>query len=213
VIRRGAGHCVEGRSRSGAASILGSQRKPKFSSSRSLRQVSALPYTVGPDRTVQVLLITTRDKHHWIIPRGWPMDRFSRPAAAAQEAYEEAGVGGLVWRTPIGTYRYLKGRHSHSEAIEVEVYPLEVTDQLESWLEQNQRQPGWFSLAEAMQMVRDEGAQESVIPCDSVPHARAGRAARPCGVGPAASLDGNVANVLGIESFALGLLGVPSRPR
>jgi sporulation-control protein spo0M len=40
------------------------------------------------------------------------------------------------------------------------VYPLEVTDQLESWLEQNQRQRGWFSLAEAMQMVRDEGLKK-----------------------------------------------------
>ena len=88
------------------------------------------------------------------------MDELSPPGGAAQEAFEEAGVGGLVWDTPIGTYRYRKRRYSHVETIEVEVYPLEVTDQLDIWLEKDQRQRGWFSVTDAMQMVHDEGLKK-----------------------------------------------------
>ena len=130
---------------------LASPHNPKYSCRGPRRQVSALPYIVGPNGAVQVLLITTRAKHSWILPKGWPMKRFSPAAAAAQEAHEEAGVDGLVWATPIGSYRYRKGRDSDGEAIEVDVYPLEVTDQLETWPEKDQRQRGWFTLADAMQ--------------------------------------------------------------
>ncbi|HLL59899.1 MAG TPA: NUDIX domain-containing protein, partial [Allosphingosinicella sp.] len=55
-------------------------------------QVAALPYRRGADGSVEVLLVTTRGTGRWMVPKGWPMRGKSHAEAAAQEAFEEAGV-------------------------------------------------------------------------------------------------------------------------
>ena len=47
---------------------------------------------------VELLLVSSRDTGRWIIPKGWPMDRETPAAAAAMEAWEEAGVRGRVYK-------------------------------------------------------------------------------------------------------------------
>ena len=58
---------------------------------------------------MQVLLLTSRETHRWVIPKAWPI-RGLRPAeVAAREAYEEAGLAGrIIGKRRIGMFTYQK---------------------------------------------------------------------------------------------------------
>jgi 8-oxo-dGTP pyrophosphatase MutT (NUDIX family) len=55
------------------------------------KQFAALPYRMRDD-DVEILLITTRKKHRWSVPKGWPIKHSTPQTTAKIEAYEEAGV-------------------------------------------------------------------------------------------------------------------------
>ena len=42
------------------------------------------------------MLLTSRETHRWVIPKGWPMKGWEPAEVASQEAYEEAGLIGQV---------------------------------------------------------------------------------------------------------------------
>jgi 8-oxo-dGTP pyrophosphatase MutT (NUDIX family) len=60
------------------------------------KQVAALPLRKKRDKTLEVLLVSSRDTGRWVIPKGWPSKRMSDSAAAAREAKQEAGVTGKI---------------------------------------------------------------------------------------------------------------------
>ncbi len=126
-------------------------------------QYAALPYRLSPDGRLHVLLITSRDSGRWIIPKGWPMPGKTGPQVAAQEAFEEAGVIGKAGDVPVGSYRYLKRRRRAGSTIcRVEVFPLEVTDELERWPEIRRRVRSWFTSQDAASYV-DEAELKALI--------------------------------------------------
>lgn len=90
------------------------------------------------------------------------------PAAAAQEAREEAGVTGRVWAEPIGRYEYQKQEGDDRKLCEVSVYPLEVNCQLETWLEKGQRNCQWFSPAEAVEVIDEPGLRNIICRASSL---------------------------------------------
>lgn len=115
-------------------------------------QVAALPFRIKDGR-IEVLLVTSRETKRWLIPKGWPMKGKKPHKAAAKEAIEEAGVKGEIQSTPIGHYDYWKRRATHFDLCRVEVYPLEVSKQLNSWREKGQREARWFDVEEAAYQV------------------------------------------------------------
>lgn len=121
-----------------------------------IRQVAALPYRIDESGEVRVLLITSRDTKRWVVPKGNPITGLSGHEAAAQEAFEEAGVRGITCPSPIGSYRYDKrrkdGRHRTAT---VAVYPLAVVRQADEWPEQDERDCAWFGLPEAAGAVEE----------------------------------------------------------
>lgn len=119
-------------------------------------QYGALPYR--DEGELQVLLITSRETHRWIIPKGWPMDGRQPWDAAAREALEEAGVEGSVSRAPVGTYIYDK-RMAGGVLVPctVEVFPLKVARQRKQWREKEERDVRWFAIAEAVEVVQEQG--------------------------------------------------------
>jgi 8-oxo-dGTP pyrophosphatase MutT (NUDIX family) len=130
---------------------------------RGNQQVAALPWRRLADGAVSVLLITSRETHRWVIPKGWPMPGRSDPMAAAQEAYEEAGVVGEAEPQPIGDYGYgkrLRGGRLHG--VRVQVYALEVFVEQPTWPEQGQRDKMWTSPAVAALLV-DEPELRALI--------------------------------------------------
>ncbi len=78
--------------------------------------------------------------------------------AAAQEAYEEAGLRGVVGKRPLGYYLYEK-RLKNLDAVtcQVKVFPLRVRKQLKHFPEQHQRELRWFTPTEAADSVKEPG--------------------------------------------------------
>ena len=112
-------------------------------------QYGALPWRRG-EGGIEILLITTRTTRRWIIPKGWPMDGKAPHEAAAQEAWEEAGVRGETGAEAVGAFHYDKARTDGSaKRIRVDVFPLAVTDEAAAWPEAAQRERRWFGQTEA----------------------------------------------------------------
>ncbi|KRA69782.1 NUDIX hydrolase [Caulobacter sp. Root656] len=120
------------------------------------RQVAALPWRVDPAGGLQVLLVSSRETRRWVIPKGWPMKGKLDHQAAAQEAYEEAGLDGRIVDTPIGDYPYLKRLKSGAaRPVTVDVYPMEITGEHATWPEKGQRTLRWMSPVEAALAVQE----------------------------------------------------------
>src|SRR4051794_27877109 len=115
----------------------------------SVRQYGALPYRQSKNG-LEILLITTRRKRQmansptspqakpavrWSIPKGWPMAHKAPHHAAATEAFEEAGLVGIVSSKPVGWYKHKKRRGKVKLRCEVELFPFEVDCQKRRWPE------------------------------------------------------------------------------
>jgi 8-oxo-dGTP pyrophosphatase MutT (NUDIX family) len=118
-------------------------------------QYGALCWRDGGDG-VEVLLITSRDTGRWVIPKGWPMAGLAPEAAAAQEAWEEAGVNGQINPCCIGRFGYQKVLSiSTTIPCAVTVYGLRVKTLATSFPEAKVRQRKWFPLEEAACLVAE----------------------------------------------------------
>jgi 8-oxo-dGTP pyrophosphatase MutT (NUDIX family) len=123
-------------------------------------KLTGVPYAALPWRLrgneVQILLVTSRRTRRWIVPKGWPMDGVKPTEAAAREAEEEAGVTGVMDKTPIGRYRYMKLLRDGVELpCRVEVFALQVTDESPDWDEMDARTRRWCAIAEAVGAIRE----------------------------------------------------------
>jgi 8-oxo-dGTP pyrophosphatase MutT (NUDIX family) len=125
-------------------------------------QVAALPFRRNADGAVEVLLITSRETRRFIIPKGWPMKKLADPDAAAKEALEEAGVVGIVRRKPVANYSYWKRLTRTFELVKVDVYPLRVLDQHDTWREQAVRNCGWLPPDKAWLLIDEPGLAQIV---------------------------------------------------
>ena len=125
-------------------------------------QYAALPWRRA-GRRLEVLLITSRETHRWVIPKGWPMKGLAPQEAAAVEASEEAGISGQIEAGPVGSYRYLKRmKDGQTIPIQVIVFPLEVEGQIEHYKEQGQRQFSWFRYQKAATLVAEPNLQRLI---------------------------------------------------
>ena len=135
------------------------RRRARGRGAQFIRQIAALPYrSLGNaiDSPVRILLITSRETKRWVIPKGNPESGLVPHAAAAIEAEEEAGVCGAVCPTPLGTYRYRKRRSGGASLmVDVDVFPLAVTREMDKWKESGERERRWFSLQEAADAVEE----------------------------------------------------------
>jgi 8-oxo-dGTP pyrophosphatase MutT (NUDIX family) len=133
-----------------------------------LKQVGAIPYRHGQNG-LEVLLITSRGKGRWVIPKGNIMKGRTASYAAAREAYEEAGVIGTISALPLGQFTYAKKLASGQRiSAAVEVYGLEVTKRLKKWPERTERLYEWMSVARAAEAVSEEGMKEILHQLDEI---------------------------------------------
>ena len=124
---------------------------------RRRRQCAALPIR-DLTGTIEVLLITTRGRGRWVIPKGWAERGVAPHDLAAREAFEEAGVLGRSIETPIGAYSYLKRLANGERAkCDVEVFALQVEGHSADWPERGQRLNLWVRPHTAARMVSDPG--------------------------------------------------------
>ncbi len=127
------------------------------------KQVAALPWR-KTDNGVEILLVTTRTTKRWVIPKGWPMKERADHDAAAQEAFEEAGVRGQISTLPLGRFGYIKilesGKPRHVTA---SVYDLHVQQVLDTWPEQHERQRRWAPRQDALDLIGEPELLRMVV--------------------------------------------------
>jgi ADP-ribose pyrophosphatase YjhB (NUDIX family) len=125
-------------------------------------QYGALPYRFGR-QGVEIMLITSRETHRWVIPKGWPMAGKKPHRVAEIEAFQEAGVKGVISKKPTGVYPYAKLLpDGESRICFVAVFPLRVTLEKVEWRERGKRERHWFLQDEAAELV-DEGSLAQII--------------------------------------------------
>ncbi|AXC51077.1 NUDIX domain-containing protein [Paracoccus suum] len=124
-------------------------------------QVAALCLNEARDR---VLLITSRGTGRWVVPKGWPMRKFSLPGTALQEAWEEAGVEGVVGQTELGRYHYAKLQdQAFAIPIEVRVFAVIVRRLKSRFPEAGERKLKWFRPEEAAPLVAEAGLRDLIL--------------------------------------------------
>ncbi|MBD2295803.1 NUDIX hydrolase [Anabaena sphaerica FACHB-251] len=114
------------------------------------KQSGVIPYRVR-DGKVEVLLITTRKRQSWVIPKGGVCKGMSPSDSAAKEAWEEAGVVGQVNSEKIGAYKYRK----RGNIYQVHLFWLPVEKVLEDWPEATQRERIWLDINHAAMIVKE----------------------------------------------------------
>lgn len=122
-------------------------------------QYAALCWRIAvgdPEPGVEILLITSRDTGRWIIPKGWPMPGLAPEAAAAEEAWEEAGVAGEIDPVSLGRYGYQKVFTVEAQVpCAVSVYALRVLHQADAFPEVLERRRKWFAQEDAAGLVQE----------------------------------------------------------
>ncbi len=117
-------------------------------------QFGVLPWRIGAGGTPEILLITSRTRQRWIVPKGGLVKGCSPVQSAAQEAFEEAGVIGVSDSEPIGCYCHVKLLDDGSEEpCRVVLFSLRVEGMLADWPEKGQRQRQWHEAEAAVQAI------------------------------------------------------------
>jgi NTP pyrophosphohydrolases including oxidative damage repair enzymes len=138
--------------------IIQNSLPPRPKSLKGFRiQYAALPYRIMPDENIDILLITSRETHRWVLPKGWPMENKLPCQTAQTEAYEEAGIIGQITCEPVGFYTYPKILEEQKYVwCHVAVFPLLVAQQCVIWPEKEERESNWFSPEEAAKCVHEQ---------------------------------------------------------
>lgn len=120
------------------------------------RFAGAIPFRLNAARELELLLVTSRKRRRWVIPKGAVRGMLPH-ASAAREAFEEAGVLGVISHQQTGVYCQRKtGASGEKRKIAVAAFPLFVNTQLRSWPEMAMRKRKWLGALEAIDMVENE---------------------------------------------------------
>ena len=125
-------------------------------------QFAALPYRIT-EQGIEVLIITSRRTHRWIVPKGWPIEELGPAGSAAREALEEAGVSGEIDTTALGHFHYVKEMRKTSLPCRVDVFALRVTRQHKRFAEKDARELRWVTPLEAAAMVDEPGLRRLIL--------------------------------------------------
>jgi phosphohistidine phosphatase len=121
-------------------------------------QSGVIPYRVI-DSEVEILLITTKRRARWIIPKGVIDVGSTAQESASKEAYEEAGVWGDISHDPVGEYQYDKWGGTCT----VQVYLLRVHTILGTWPEAEVRRRQWMPVSDAANSVKQQQLKRLVL--------------------------------------------------
>ncbi|XP_076887117.1 nudix hydrolase 13, mitochondrial-like [Bidens hawaiensis] len=127
-----------------------------------LRLVSGcIPYRqdkTKDENRIEVLMVSSPNRDDMVFPKGgWESDE-TVEEAACREALEEAGVRGILQGDSLGVWEFRS--KSKQEACSQEggckgyMFALQVTEELETWPEKNNRNRKWVVIEEAFAVCR-----------------------------------------------------------
>ncbi len=120
-------------------------------------QSGVIPY-IKTNGDIKIVLITNIKSKRWVIPKGVIELDLTPQASAVKEAYEEAGIKGIVKENKVGSYQYVKW----GDICTVKVYLLKVTNLLTDWPEKDKRTRRLCSVEEALSMIEEEGLKRII---------------------------------------------------
>jgi 8-oxo-dGTP pyrophosphatase MutT (NUDIX family) len=127
----------------------------KTMSGRDVAQAGALCYRRTENGRIEFLFVGSRRNGRWGIPKGHGEDGEASSAAAPREAFEEAGVAGIVDKTVFGTFSYR--RDTSPNQSHVAVHLLQVSRIAEKFPEKSIRKTQWFPLKDAVRDAAQPG--------------------------------------------------------
>lgn len=116
-------------------------------------QAAAIPIRQG-----RLCLVTSRSGKRWVIPKGLIDPGKTAGEIALQEAWEEAGLVGVLRPDPVGSYFYEK----YGGTCHVAVFLMDVTEAAEEWPERSFRERVWLGVREALQRIEEEGLRSII---------------------------------------------------
>jgi len=120
------------------------------------QQSAVLPFRHDRGR-LEILLVSSRRKKRWVIPKGVRELDMDAASSAAKEALEEAGIEGFLSADVVGTYEYEKWGGTCT----VEVYSMAVHTSYDTWPE-SYRDRYWFTPQEAIDRVNEPGLKNII---------------------------------------------------
>lgn len=121
-----------------------------------LQQFGALPWRTNGAGKTRILLVTSRGRERWFIPKVSPLRDRPPVLAASQGAFEKAGIIGDIYPQPVTYYRYIQTLDDGPiKQCCVTVFSMKVYGTLSSWRGQGERKRRWFSVEEAAQKLDD----------------------------------------------------------
>ena len=98
---------------------------------------------------LSVLMITSRKTKRWILPKGNLKPHESHKKGCKREAFEEAGIKGLILTDFPMTHVVTKSDNGTVSQVAVTYYPMLVSKQFDEWPEQPKRERHWALLDDA----------------------------------------------------------------
>jgi 8-oxo-dGTP pyrophosphatase MutT (NUDIX family) len=111
---------------------------------------------VIPVRSGRVCLVLSSSGKRWVVPKGCIKAGQAPGETALQEAWEEAGLTGVLWRKPVGSYFYEKNGRPHH----VTVFVMHVTGISDVWPERGRRRRSWLQPARALSRIDRPGLRQ-----------------------------------------------------
>ena len=108
---------------------------------------------------IEVLLITSKTRRRWILPKGNVRAGLSPQKSAVEEALQEAGVEGDLTGDSLGIFEYARLGIPYK----VEMYPMEVKNTHENWPEKPFRERRRLNLDHAATVVEYEHLKQLFV--------------------------------------------------
>lgn len=110
------------------------------------------------ENTIEVLMISSPNRDDLVFPKGGWEDDETVEEAACREALEEAGVRGIIKGDSLGDWNFRSKSKQEICSLEggcrVYMFALEVTEELDTWPEQENHDRKWLLIKEAFQLCR-----------------------------------------------------------
>jgi len=120
------------------------------------KQSGVIPYRKKQGK-IEVMLITSRNKGRWIIPKGVIEPDLNPRTSAAKEAFEEAGVQGDVHSKLLGVYKHRKW----GDVCTVQIYAMKVRKIHRKW-DETDREREWLSLKDALKRLQKDDLKRAM---------------------------------------------------
>ncbi|XP_044462754.1 nudix hydrolase 13, mitochondrial-like [Mangifera indica] len=118
------------------------------------------------ENNVLVLMISTPNRNDLVFPKGGWEDDETIAEAACREAWEEAGVKGIISKNPLGVWEFRSKSSQNSCSNEGGcrgyMFALEVTEEFQTWPEQANHQRKWLLVEEAFKFCRYDWMRDAL---------------------------------------------------